>query len=85
MTDKERHLIEYSILSTASILFLFLFFYLRFEKNLLVILTATASFFYTIWGIVHHAFESRLTKAIAAEYVVFGLLFFVLIFTVLTM
>lgn len=80
MTERARHIIEYSVLLIVSFILFFLFYYLRFERTALTILFGISSGFYALWGIVHHALEARLTRAIAMEYILFGLLMFTLLF-----
>jgi hypothetical protein len=84
MSEKERHIVEYSVLILVSVLVLFLFYFIRYENTFLIILSGFASAFYVIWGIVHHALESRLTKSIAFEYSLFGVLVFLLLFSALS-
>ena len=80
MTEKARHIAEYTVLAIAPTVLLAAFYYLRFEKNALMVLFGISSGFYAIWGIIHHALESRLTKSIFFEYILFGFLIFLLLF-----
>ncbi|MFC1700090.1 hypothetical protein ACFLZ4_00390 [Patescibacteria group bacterium] len=79
----KENLIEYLILFVAVAVFLVLFFLFRFDKSSLLIVSSLGSIFYVGWGIIHHMLRGRLTKIITLEYLLFGLLVFLLLFTVL--
>ena len=81
--DLKEHTIEYLILFVAVIVFLVLFFLFRFDKTSLLVVSTLGSIFYIGWGIIHHMLRGRLTKLITTEYLLFGLLVFLLLFTVL--
>ena len=81
--DLKENIIEYLILFVAVIVFLILFFLFRFDKTSLLIVSSLGSIFYVGWGIIHHMLRGRLTKLITMEYLLFGLLVFLLLFTVL--
>lgn len=83
MKNIKEHAIEYLILFIAIFIFILLFFVFRFNKNALVIISAVSSVFYVLWGIIHHVLKDRLTKSIFWEYLLFGFLVFLLLFTVL--
>lgn len=84
MNDYSRHIMEYVVFLGALGLLLFLFFYFRYNPPVMIILALLGSCLYSLWGIIHHAIEGRLTKFIALEYILFGGLIFVLLFTVLS-
>ncbi|MBU0535019.1 MAG: hypothetical protein ABIJ82_00450 [Patescibacteria group bacterium] len=84
MRNIKEHIVEYLILFVAIFVFLLLFFIFRFDKNSLGIISALASVFYILWGIIHHVLRDRLTKSIFFEYVLFGSLVFLLLYTVLS-
>lgn len=79
----DTHLVEYSVLLVLMVLLVLLFYYFRYDHTVLIFLSAVASLSYMLWGIIHHALEGRLTKLVAFEYVAFGTLVFLLLFTVL--
>lgn len=81
--DLKENIIEYLILFVAVVVFLVLFFLFRFDKTSLFMVSLLGSIFYVAWGIIHHMLRGRLTRLIAVEYVLFGLLVFSLLFTVL--
>lgn len=86
MKDKvDIHVVEYSVLVTATVLMLLLFYYFRYDHIVLIFLSGVASLAYMLWGVIHHALEGRLTKFVAVEYITFGLLVFLLFFTVLNL
>ena len=84
MENLKEHFIEYLVLFIAVIAFVILFAVLRFNKNALMILSGFGSLFYILWGIIHHAIRGRLNRMIAYEYILFGILIFLLLFTVLS-
>ena len=84
MRNIKEHAVEYLILFIAIFVFLVLFFIFRFDKNALVIISVSGSVFYVLWGIIHHVLRDRFTKSILWEYVLFGTLVFLLLYTVLS-
>ena len=84
MKDIREHLIEHLILFAAISVFILLFLVFRFNKNSLMVISAAGSVFYVLWGIIHHVLRDRLTKSIFWEYILFGSLVFLLLFTVLS-
>ena len=84
MELKKKHLIEYSIFLVVFSFLLILYVVFRHDKNLHKLLSALISSVYTLWGIIHSAWEKRLTPAIVFEYVLFGVLAFLLLFIVLS-
>ncbi len=76
MSGQSKHLIEYLMIIAFSIIFLFLFYIFRSQKNVLQIIDALISAFYVSWGIIHAALEGRLNKLIAFEYLGFGTMVF---------
>ena len=84
MKDKsDTHIVEYSVLLIVALIICLLFYYFRFNHGVLIFLSGVLSFAYILWGLVHHSIEGRLTRFIAAEYIVFGVLIFLLLYTVL--
>ena len=81
--DLKENLIEYLVLFVAVIVFLVLFILFRFDKTSLLAISSLGSIFYIGWGIIHHMLRGRLTRLITMEYLLFGLLVFLLLFTVL--
>ena len=79
----DLHIVEYSVLLTLAFIISLLFYYFRYNHGVLIFLSGISSFAYILWGVLHHALEGRLTRFIAAEYVVFGVLIFLLLYTVL--
>lgn len=79
----KKHIIEYAVLGIILILFLGFFWYFRFDKTALLVVSAIGSIFYSAWGILHHAIQERLTRLIAIEYILFGFLVFLLFFFVI--
>jgi hypothetical protein len=83
MEDLKEHIIEYAVLTVGMISFLFLLTTYRFDKGALLIISLLGSVFYIFWGILHHLLRKKLTRMIVYEYVLFGILVFLLLFTVL--
>jgi multisubunit Na+/H+ antiporter MnhE subunit len=84
MESKKKHLFEYGLFLITSILFLILFIIFSTDRNLLKLISGLISSTYVLWGIMHSALERRLTPAIVFEYVLFGILAFLLLFVVLS-
>jgi len=84
MENIKEHRLEYFILLVAIVVFIALTFVFRFDKNALIVLTGIGSFFYVLWGIIHHIIRGKLTRSVAYEYILFGILIFLLFFTVLS-
>ncbi len=85
MNDKERHLLHYLILVLGLILFALLLIFFKHNTLIQLLVTGLCSVFYASWGIMHHAVENRLTKAIAFEYILIGGFVFLVIFTALNL
>ena len=84
MDDIKENRVEYFILFVAILVFMFLVYRFRFNKEMLILLSGVGSALYVIWGVVHHLIRGKLNKNIAYEYILFGLLVFLLFFTVLS-
>ena len=84
MDDIKENRVEYFILFVAILVFMFLVYRFRFNKEMLILLSGVGSALYVIWGVVHHLIRGKLTRNIAYEYILFGLLVFLLFFTVLS-
>ncbi len=83
MEDLKEHIIEYAVLTVGMISFLFLLATYRFDKGALLVISLLGSIFYILWGVLHHLLRKKLTRMIVYEYVLFGILVFLLLFTVL--
>lgn len=81
--DFDKHITEYAVLLMFALVMGTMFYYFRYNHQVLVFLTVVCSFAYSLWGIIHHKLEGRLTKLIAAEYILFGFLVFFLLYIVL--
>jgi Zn-dependent protease with chaperone function len=84
MELKKRHFIEYCLFLGVSVLFLVLFIVFSNNRNLLKLVSGLISSMYVLWGIIHSASEGRLTPAIVFEYLLFGILAFLLLFIALS-
>lgn len=83
MEDLKEHIIEYAVLFVGMAAFLFFLTTYRFDKGALLIISSVGSILYVVWGVLHHALRKKLTRMIIYEYTLFGILVFLLLFTVL--
>lgn len=84
MELKKKHFIEYSLFFAVSIFFLILFIVFSNNREMLKLVSGLVSCVYVLWGIIHSALEQRLTPTIVFEYVLFGVLAFLLLFVALS-
>ncbi len=84
MDNIKEHRLEYFILFIAVTVFVTLISMFRFDRGALVIISGLGSLFYVLWGIIHHVIRGKLTRNVAYEYSLFGVLIFLLFFTVLS-
>jgi hypothetical protein len=82
--ESERHLVEYTVLIIVLISLVVFFATFSSSKTHLFLISGVGSSLYALWGIIHHAIEGRLTARIAFEYVFFGVLVFLLLFTAIS-
>lgn len=85
MNEHEKHSMHYLVLFIGLVFLGFGLLYFKHNKETELFITVSASVFYVLWGIIHHAVENRLTRFIAFEYVLFGSLIFFLLFTVISL
>jgi hypothetical protein len=84
MEIKRRHFLEYTMVFGLSLIFMILFFFFRSDRNILRLLSGLISSSYALWGIMHSALEGRLTRLVVLEYLLFGVLVFLLLFIALS-
>mgnify|MGYP007049884004 FL=1 len=84
MENIKENRVEYFILLVAIATFMVLIYKFRFNKGMLIFLSGVGSASYIVWGVIHHLIRGKLTKNIVYEYVLFGLLVFLLFFSVLS-
>jgi len=84
MSQKSHKLIEYSILLTGVVVFAALFWVYRAHFNERLVITASAAIFYSLWGVLHHLWEKRLTLEIALEYILISFFTFLLVLIALS-
>lgn len=72
--DKEikKHFIDYLVLLTGGILFLFFINFFSGQKIYQFITALIFSFFYIIWGLYHHILNQNLNFKTVIEYVALG-------------
>lgn len=83
--SEEYHLLHYLILFLGLAVFLICFRFFVFQKTYQIVIAALGSMFYAVWGVTHHAYENRLTKLVVLEYVLFGLLSFLILMVLITL
>jgi len=76
MVEKSKHLMEYLLIIAFSMVFLYLFYIFRSQKDILKIVNLGISLFYISWGLAHAALEGRLNRLVAFEYIGFGTMVF---------
>lgn len=79
MSQKSHKLIEYTMLLFGVVVFAYLFWTYRHSSVEKLIITAGAAIFYTLWGMIHHFLERRLTLGIALEYILIAFFTFLLV------
>jgi hypothetical protein len=85
MTEQEKHILHYSLLALGLSVLSVFFVLFRFDTRAQLIMAALGSLYYVLWGIIHHALEKRLNRLTIFEYILFGALVFLLIFSVLSL
>lgn len=80
---QDHHILHYLLLLLGFSVAAFLFVLFEYDRTAQILVAGLSALYYTAWGIVHHAVEDRLNKLTVLEYVLFGSLAFLLIFTVL--
>ncbi len=83
MKRSERELIEYLVLFVGLMVFFLLLMIFRYESAALKMVAMLGSLFYVVWGIIHHAADSRLTRTVLVEYVFISSMVFLLFYLVL--
>ncbi len=84
MENIKENRVEYFILFVAITVFMFFIYTFRFNRQMLILLSGIGSSFYIIWGIIHQWLRGKMSRSVIYEYVLFGILVFLLFFTVLS-
>ncbi len=79
-----KSVFEYSLLIFLVITYVFLFWYFRYDTRMMISLAAFGSVFYLTWGLLYQKRVDRLNFSIILEYILLGLLAFLLVFTAIT-
>ncbi|MFA6982101.1 MAG: hypothetical protein WC243_03715 [Patescibacteria group bacterium] len=82
--DRDDHLTHYAVLFLGLALIVGFLIYFRFDRPIQLMVGAFGALFYVAWGVIHHAFEDRLTKEIVMEYLLFGILAFLMLYFALS-
>jgi hypothetical protein len=83
MKRNEKELIEYTVLIVGLLAFFILLILFRFDRPVLNLIALLGSIFYFLWGIFHHAVDSRLSKALVVEYLFISAMVYLLFHLVL--
>ena len=83
--SEEYHLLHYLILFLGLAVFLICFRFFVYQENYQIIIAALGSMYYSVWGVLHHAYENRLTRFVVLEYVFIGLLAFLVLLLLITL
>jgi hypothetical protein len=81
----DKHLIQYLLLALALIAILFPFVWLAHNFVTQTLIAGTASAVFASWGILHHINEGRVQRTVIGEYILFGIVVFFIIFTILNL
>lgn len=84
MNIKSHKYIEYIVLVFSLLTYFSIFFIFRHNNQLRILITGVYAISYTIWGVVHHWLEKRLSVAVFLEYFLISLLVFVLVLSALS-
>ena len=84
MENIKENRVEYFILFVAITVFMFFIYTFRFNRQMLILLSGVGSAFYILWGIIHQWLRGKLNRNVIYEYALFGILVFLLFFTVLS-
>ena len=71
------------ILFAGMVVIAFLFNIFRYDQLAQILVALLGCMYYISWGIIHHALEERIKKAIILEYILIGGVAFLLILLVL--
>lgn len=78
---KDNHLVHYFVLLVGFGVFLALFLLFRYDVLIRNLLIVSVCGFYSLWGIIHHKLEGRLSKLVLIEYIALSLFACVLMLT----
>lgn len=84
MNQKSYKLIEYTVLLLGVVVFAVFFWTHRAHNIERIVITGAAAVFYSVWGMLHHFFEKRLTLEIALEYILISFFTFLLVLIALS-
>lgn len=84
MNQKSYKLIEYTVLLLGVVVFAVFFWTYKAHNTERMVITGAAAIFYSLWGILHHLLEKRLTLEIALEYILISFFTFLLVLIALS-
>ncbi len=74
-----HHVLHYFTLVVGLFVTVLLFYIFRFQPTYQISIVLGGAVFYSVWGILHHHLEGRLTEKIVMEYILLSVLAFVLV------
>jgi hypothetical protein len=83
--SSEKHLKYYLFLFIGLVVVAAPFVWLVHNFLFQAIAAGAASLFFITWGIVHHVNEGRVQKSVIGEYILFGVIVFFIVITVLSL
>lgn len=83
--SSEKHLKYYLILFLGLVVVVVPFVWLAHNYVIQTIAAGAASLLFITWGIVHHVNEGRVQKSVIGEYILFGVIVFFIVVTVLSL
>jgi hypothetical protein len=78
-SSTKREITHYFALVMGLLFFTGLAYFYRTDHQVQLLSFFFASVYYALWGVFHHFMENRLTWAVAAEYVFFAFIVFLLV------
>jgi hypothetical protein len=81
----EKHLKYYLFLFIGLVIVTVPFVWLAHNFMMQTIVAGASSILFVTWGIVHHINEGRVQKTVIGEYILFGVIAFFIVFTVLSL
>ena len=77
--SEEYHMLHYMILFLGLSVFVLCFYFVSYFPLYQILVAGLSVMYYVVWGMLHHSLEGRLTKVVALEYVLFGIVAFLLL------
>ncbi len=78
-TSQKTEIAHYLVLFCGLMFFAVMAYFYRLDPSVQFLMFFAATAFYTLWGVIHHYLENRLTWAVVAEYLFFAFIVFFLV------